>query len=223
KCQSVPTIHASPAPPTAWMGSCRSSWIFSTRTASWSARLPTEPQRKAESPGEIDPSDLPVYCRTPTLVLGIGNLLFGDDGFGCAVVDYLEAHYQVPEAVCLLDAGTGVRSLLFTLCLSPARPQRLLILDAISVQAGSPPKVMASSFRALSCCSRVKPSTRQRIWYLPSDVERTAFGGGTASEARSEVRRASPSVSKSRYRCRTAAMHSLVRLRLAGRSGLAAT
>ena len=72
-----------------------------------------------------------MYCRTPTLVLGIGNILFGDDGFGCAVVDYIEAHYQVPEAVCLLDAGTGVRSLLFTLCLSPARPRRLLILDAI--------------------------------------------------------------------------------------------
>ena len=45
--------------------------------------------------------------------------------------DYVEAHYRVPEAVCLLDAGTGVRKLLFTLCLSSARPQRLLILDAI--------------------------------------------------------------------------------------------
>jgi len=94
-------------------------------------RLPTDPQRKAESLGEIDPSDLPVYCRTPTLVLGVGNILFGDDGFGCAVVGYLEAHYQIPESVCVLDAGTGVRSLLFTLCLSPARPRRLLILDAI--------------------------------------------------------------------------------------------
>jgi len=31
----------------------------------------------------------------------------------------------------LLDAGTGVRKLLFTLCLSSARPQRLLIVDAI--------------------------------------------------------------------------------------------
>jgi coenzyme F420 hydrogenase subunit delta len=72
-----------------------------------------------------------VYCRTPILVLGIGNILFGDDGFGCAVVNYIEARYQVPETVCLLDAGTGVRSLLFTLCLSPARPRRLLILDAI--------------------------------------------------------------------------------------------
>ena len=80
---------------------------------------------------EIDQADLPVFWRTPTLVLGCGNVLFGDDGFGCAVVDYLEAHYRVPEAVCLLDVGTGVRKLLFTLCLSSARPQRLLILDAI--------------------------------------------------------------------------------------------
>src|SRR5580704_9774438 len=55
-----------------------------------------------------------------------------------------------------------------------------------SVQAGSPPKVTASSFSAFSCCSKVKPSTRQMIWYLPRDVERTAFGGGTASEVRSE-------------------------------------
>ncbi len=31
----------------------------------------------------------------------------------------------------MLDVGTGVRKLLFTLCLSPARPKRLLILDAI--------------------------------------------------------------------------------------------
>src|ERR1039458_4372215 len=80
---------------------------------------------------EVDPCDLPEFCRKPTLVLGCGNILFGDDGFGCAVVDYLESHYQVPEAVCLLDVGTGVRKLLFTLCLSSARPQQLLILDAI--------------------------------------------------------------------------------------------
>jgi coenzyme F420 hydrogenase subunit delta len=64
-------------------------------------------------------------------VLGIGNIFFGDDGFGCAVVEYLEQHHPVPEAVCLLDAGTSVRKLLFTLCLSPVRPKRLLILDAI--------------------------------------------------------------------------------------------
>ena len=80
---------------------------------------------------EIDPSDLPDYCRKPILVLGCGNALFGDDGFGCAVIEYVEKHYQVPESVCLLDAGTGVRKLLFTICLSSARPQQILIIDAI--------------------------------------------------------------------------------------------
>jgi len=80
---------------------------------------------------EIEPSDLPDFCAKPTLILGCGNTLFGDDGFGCAVIDYIEAHYRVPEAICLLDVGTGVRKLLFTLCLSPIRPQRVIILDAI--------------------------------------------------------------------------------------------
>lgn len=80
---------------------------------------------------ESEPTSIPEFCRKPTLILGIGNILFGDDGFGCAVMDYFEKHHGVPEAVCLLDAGTSVRKLLFTLCLSPVRPQRLLILDAI--------------------------------------------------------------------------------------------
>ncbi len=87
--------------------------------------------REIDQFDELDQSDLPDFCRKPTVVFGVGNILFGDDGFGCAVVDYVEAHYRVPEAVCLLDAGTSVRKLLFTLCLSSARPERLLIVDAI--------------------------------------------------------------------------------------------
>jgi coenzyme F420 hydrogenase subunit delta len=77
---------------------------------------------------------LPEFCRKPTLILGCGNTLFGDDGFGCELVDYIERNFPVPGAVCLLDVGTGVRKLLFTLCLSPARPERILILDALDVQ-----------------------------------------------------------------------------------------
>lgn len=77
--------------------------------------------------------DLPDFCRKPTLILGCGNMLFGDDGFGCALVEHLEAGWRVPDEVCLLDVGTGVRKLLFTLCLSPVRPRRLLILDAVDL------------------------------------------------------------------------------------------
>jgi coenzyme F420 hydrogenase subunit delta len=79
---------------------------------------------------DLEQYGLPEFCRKPTLVLGCGNVLFGDDGFGCAVVEYVEKHHAVPEAVCILDVGTSVRKLLFTLCLSHVRPQRLLILDA---------------------------------------------------------------------------------------------
>ena len=82
---------------------------------------------------EPDTVELPEFCRKPILILGCGNALFGDDGFGCALVEYLEAHYTLPEDVCLLDVGTGVRKLLFTLCLSPVRPRRVLVLDALDV------------------------------------------------------------------------------------------
>lgn len=80
---------------------------------------------------EIDECDLPDFCKKPILVLGCGNTLFGDDAFGCAVVEYVEQHLGVPDNVCLLDVGTGVRKLLFTLCLSPVRPAKLIIIDAI--------------------------------------------------------------------------------------------
>jgi coenzyme F420 hydrogenase subunit delta len=86
---------------------------------------------------EPDDAVLPDFCRKPVLILGCGNVLYGDDGFGCEVVDYLERRGGIPRDVCLLDVGTGVRSLLFTLAISPAIPRRLLILDAID--AGRPP------------------------------------------------------------------------------------
>ncbi len=74
---------------------------------------------------------LPDFCRKPALILGCGNILFGDDGFGCAVVDYLETRVRVPSHICLIDAGTGVRKILFTLALSPVVPRRLLVVDAV--------------------------------------------------------------------------------------------
>lgn len=83
--------------------------------------------------GETDRSVLPAFCRAEVLILGCGNALFGDDGFGCAVVEELEAHYGVPDDVCVLDTGTGVRKLLFTLCLSPVRPRTLVVVDAVDV------------------------------------------------------------------------------------------
>ena len=40
------------------------------------------------------------------LLLGIGNLLWADEGFGVRALEHLHAHYQFPANVQLLDGGT---------------------------------------------------------------------------------------------------------------------
>ena len=40
------------------------------------------------------------------LILGVGNILLTDEGFGVRAVEYLETHYRWPERVRLMDGGT---------------------------------------------------------------------------------------------------------------------
>lgn len=74
---------------------------------------------------------LPEFCTKPVLVLGCGNRLFGDDAFGCEVVEYLQVHYRLPDDVSVMDVGTGARKVLFTLCLSEHRPRQIIFVDAV--------------------------------------------------------------------------------------------
>lgn len=74
---------------------------------------------------------LPVYCCKEVLITGCGNILFGDDGFGPEVVEYLRAHYRIPDNICLLDVGTGIRKILFTITLSEERPRVIVVIDAV--------------------------------------------------------------------------------------------
>ncbi len=74
---------------------------------------------------------LPEFCVKPILILGCGNVLFGDDGFGPAVVEHLEKHYKIPEHICLMDVGTAVRQILFTIALSEKKPEEIIIIDAV--------------------------------------------------------------------------------------------
>ncbi|MBM3179211.1 MAG: hydrogenase maturation protease [Chloroflexi bacterium] len=74
---------------------------------------------------------LPSFCRARVLILGVGNVLFGNDGFGPQVIDYLTRHYVIPEDIYAIDVGTGARKVLFTVTLSQTRPQELVIADAV--------------------------------------------------------------------------------------------
>ncbi len=77
---------------------------------------------------------VPECYQKSTLILGCGNTLFGDDGFGSAVIDYLEKHCRVPEDVTILDVGTGVREILFTITLAEGKPERIIVIDALDCQ-----------------------------------------------------------------------------------------
>ncbi len=48
----------------------------------------------------------------PLLVLGLGNVLCGDDGLGAVAVHLLQRSYRVPEGAVVLDGGTLGLSLL---------------------------------------------------------------------------------------------------------------
>lgn len=60
-----------------------------------------------------------------TLVLGVGNILMGDEGVGVEVVRRL-AEGPIPEGVECLDGGTGSFALLEPMC----RASRIVLVDA---------------------------------------------------------------------------------------------
>ncbi len=74
---------------------------------------------------------LPAFCRARVLILGVGNVLFSDDGFGPAVIETLLRCCHVPDDVYVMDVGTGVRKLLFTFALSQEQPEEIVIIDAV--------------------------------------------------------------------------------------------
>ena len=76
---------------------------------------------------------LPEYCRARTLVLGVGNPLFGDDGFGPAVVKHLLDDEEIPDGVLVLDVGTSTQDILFNILLSDTKPERIIVVDATDV------------------------------------------------------------------------------------------
>jgi len=73
-----------------------------------------------------------VYTKK-NLVFGCGNILFGNDGFGPEVVYKIARTGALPDSVLVMDAGTGIRDLVFDLLLMDTPPELVVIIDAITV------------------------------------------------------------------------------------------
>lgn len=90
-----------------------------------------------------------IYSK-PCLIFGCGNPLFGDDGFGPAVVDHLLAHHQVPENVACVDAGTSVRDMLFDILLAEKKPDQVIIIDASDQDGRKPGEISEIDIDAIA-------------------------------------------------------------------------
>jgi hydrogenase maturation protease len=64
---------------------------------------------------------------TGLLVLGLGNVLLGDDGLGAAALARIEASYDLPAGMRLEDGGTLGLGLLGLL----AEAERVILVDAV--------------------------------------------------------------------------------------------
>ena len=83
--------------------------------------------------------------ETPLLILGLGNVLLGDDGLGVVAIDRLLERFVPPDGVRVLDGGTLGLSLLPVV----ASARHAILVDAIADDAppGSPVRIDGSEVR----------------------------------------------------------------------------
>ena len=76
-----------------------------------------------------------------TLVLGCGNVLYGDDGFGPVVADLLLDAYPIPEDAAVVNLGLATRGFIFDVLLSEDPPRRIVVVDAMEREGRTPGEI----------------------------------------------------------------------------------
>jgi len=69
-----------------------------------------------------------VLYKNEVTILGIGNVILRDEGFGVRVAEYLDTHYEFPESVQIVDGGTlGIELTQYV-----TGTEKLLVIDSIN-------------------------------------------------------------------------------------------
>ena len=135
------------------------------------------------------------HMATPpkVLVLGLGNVLWGDDGFGVRAIEALQRRYRFPEQITLMDGGTQ------GFCLVPhvQAADFLVVFDALDyglppgslkqIQGGEVPKFLGTRKTSLhqtgfdevlALAGMLEDSPGQLLLIGVQPVELENFGGG---------------------------------------------
>lgn len=90
------------------------------------------------------------------MILGVGCILFSDEGFGIRVIEELERRYDFPEHVALIDGGVLGINLMGVM----AQADRLIVVDVIRNQ-GMPGDLYRLAGEAIPERIRAKNSLHQ--------------------------------------------------------------
>jgi hydrogenase maturation protease len=129
------------------------------------------------------------------LVLGIGNVLWADEGFGVRAVEALHAAYELPESAQLLDGGTQGLNLLEPVVSHGA----VLVFDAIDfglepgglrvlrdrdvpAWAGTKMSLHQQSFQELLAVADLQGRFPLKLTLIGVQPQRLADFGGSLSE-----------------------------------------
>ena len=88
-------------------------------------------------------------------ILGVGNLIVGDEGFGVHAVRYLEEKYEFPDNVLILDGGTA--GIYMSPFLEECDP--VLVIDVVDIDAepGSMHYYSSEDVKAGKLSTRMSP------------------------------------------------------------------
>lgn len=76
----------------------------------------------------VDPRMDDVLHPAEVTILGVGNVILRDEGFGVRVAEYLDAYYDFPESVQVIDGGTlGIELTQYV-----TGTKKLLVIDSIN-------------------------------------------------------------------------------------------
>ncbi|KZX12759.1 coenzyme F420-reducing hydrogenase, FrhD protein [Methanobrevibacter curvatus] len=112
--------------------------------------------------------------KAETLVVGCGNILFKDDGFGPFVIKALEDYFkdkETPNNVMFVDAGTGASHYIFSL--PDESWKKLIVIDAVEDPKVEPGTVKIYSPSDMSKGKYENPHTGiiEPLQSLAKDIE----------------------------------------------------
>ena len=123
-------------------------------------------------------------------ILGLGNLLLRDEGFGVHFINYLTDHYEIPAHVAVLDGGTAgimmapfiedadILYVIDTVALRDQPPGSIHHFSDQDIQAGniharmSPHQVGLLEILDLCRIRETAPLQTEMITVVPEDLER---------------------------------------------------